>query len=975
MNGLNLRLFLSMLRMSFGALLVLVFLTEPGFGQEQSWQDGAPLFLNIAESRNVRIDSSVQLASFQGQYQELPGFQFILGGYDWKWPLDNPALGQPASEDIDYYTSRDINYYLITDADGHRVIEINPIGPDNVWEFYYQNLASDKYLKYPVSAHPFEEDLDTKYLITDKLRHRVIKVNRRSKIIEWRYGDETPGDGPNQLNNPSDAFRLPNSTRALICDQGNNRIIIVEETDWSVVWEWGTGPEGTLKVPVDVEFVPATNEVLITDQQNHRVILVDTLTKNITFEFGTGLPGSGETGLNNPTDADMLANGHIMICDSSNQRLIEVDREGNIAWQFHRPLKGLKDADRLPDNRILIIADSAGIRSWPFRLGYSSQEQVSEIHDLERNVIFDSLYLNIVNRPDTTAVRVQIRSAKQDEEITSMNWYGPTGTNDYYTNPVSKINPIHKGGLKYQFRAFLDTNDPLYTPELNGVRVTFHYFHEDTTGVVLTEEIGDSPDVIITTWDSLKISTSFPVDPLLRDNVQIEVNILNALTNQEIYDPINLSPFVGSHAFQLSGSPAWKGEGVQSIRLRATFRTSHSAVTPILRDWQVSWLTTQSSASQIDFVNSEFEPVTYYHVTDEANFNDFDSDLVHLRLIDQNLAETQASIRLVIHVKSSESGELDSVAVDLSRQANGEFLNQSGLKAIISSLFPDTGDKTLQVHDRDTLEVTYQDPQDPLDVSLARVLMIQGTRAQLRIENLSGSPVDSVALNDSVYVRILEEYDQDITLLQDTVWVEVNDARTNDFETLPLFEIRNQLGAYSSGEFLSEYGLKLVKNAAGIPGDNRLQTLPGNQIAVRYRDNFSPDPVKSIVVKMQPDSLILPFSGLYDFTIAPNPFYGNRHTRLRLRAISSISGMKLTRIEIFNLAGEKLRDISGEAVFTSTLAEDQVAFAEDWWDLLNDNGNLVSSGTYWVKFSANLLDGNGGTSQSVSVIRKLLIIR
>jgi len=974
MNRSIFRLFLPA-KLLLGVLVWQILFARPVPAQTQSWQDGVPTFENIAESRNVRIDSSIQLATFSGQFQEAAGFRFILSGYDWKWPLDNSALGQPVSEDLDYYTSRDLNFYLVADGTGHRVIEINPVGPDNVWEFYYPNPASDKYLKYPVAVYPFEEDLDTKYLITDKLRHRVLKVNRRSKIIEWRYGDETPGDGPNQLNNPSDAVRLPTSTRALICDQGNNRIIIVEESNWSVVWQYGAGSGGTLKVPVDVEFISQTNEVLITDQQNHRVILVDMSTNNITFQFGTGTAGNGTTGLNNPTDADMLPNGHIMICDSSNQRLIEVDRTGRIAWQFHRPLKGLKDADRLPDNRILIVADSAGIRSWPFRLGYSNQIMTSEIHELERNVIFDSLYLSMITRPDTTGIRVQMRSAKQDEEISTMSWYGPTGTDDYYVNPVTRINPIHKGGLKYQFRALLDTNDPLYTPELSNVRVTFHYFNEDSAGFALSQTIAAAPGVIVTNWDSLKISTLLPVDPQLRDDVQIQLNILDATTSQEIYDPINLSPFVNTHAYRLSGSPAWKGEGVQSIRLKATLRTQHSAVTPVLRDWRVSWQTTQASASQFQFVNSEFDPVTYYHVTTEANFNNFKSDFVYLHLIDPNLAQTQESIRLMIRVKSAEPGELDSVSVDLSRQPSGEFLNRSGLKVIISSLFPDPNDKTLQVHDRDTLEVVYRDPHDPTDVSIARVLIINGTRAQIRVENVAGAPVDSVALNDSVFIRILEEYDQDLTLSQDTVWVEVNDARTNDLETLPLFEVRNQLGAYASGEFLTASGLRLIQSAAGIPGDLRLQTLPGNQIAVRYRDNFSPDPVESFVVRTLRDTLIISYSGLYDFTPAPNPFYGDKHTRLRLRAICGIGAMRLNRIEIFNIAGEKLREISGNTVFSNPLAEDQAGIAEEWWDLLNESGNPVSSGTYWVKFSADLLDGSGETTQAVNVIRKLLIIR
>jgi hypothetical protein len=37
--------------------------------------------------------------------------------------------------------------------------------------------------------------------------------------------------------------------------------------------------------------------------------------------------------------------------------LIEVNAAGEIVWQFHRPLAALQDADRLPDNRHLIIND------------------------------------------------------------------------------------------------------------------------------------------------------------------------------------------------------------------------------------------------------------------------------------------------------------------------------------------------------------------------------------------------------------------------------------------------------------------------------------------------------------------------------------------------------------------------------------------------------------------------------------------
>jgi hypothetical protein len=45
-----------------------------------------------------------------------------------------------------------------------------------------------------------------------------------------------------------------------------------------------------------------------------------------------------------------------------------------------------------------------------------------------------------------------------------------------------------------------------------------------------------------------------------------------------------------------------------------------------------------------------------------------------------------------------------------------------------------------------------------------------------------------------------------------------------------------------------------------------------------------------------------------------------------------------------------------------------------WWDLKNESGQLVSSGTYWVKFSADLLNTRDQKTQAISELKKILII-
>ena len=969
MNNLTRQQFFGLNRTLIGLLIVVLFLPNILQSQIRFWQDGVPTFGKIANRQNVQIDSLIQLAQIKDFYQEGAEFRFILSGFDWQWPTE---LGQPTGEDIDFRTSQGTDLYIVTDGDGHRIIEINPVEPLVVWDFYSPNPASDYYLKYPVSTYPFEENQIKKYLITDKLKHRVIIVNRETKFIEWRYGDETPGDGPNQLNAPADAVRLPDRAQVLICDQGNNRVIIVDQTNGAIVWEWGRGIGGTLKVPVDVDYVPQTSEVLITEQNNHQVSLVSTLTNEITFQFGYGQADSLNRGLNNPTDADMLPNGHIMICDSSNQRLIEINRSGEIVWQFHRRLKGLKDADRLADNRILIISDKGEMRNLPSRLGYSSDTLYSEIHELDRNVNFDSLFLTFNIRPDTTIIRVQMRSADQDEDLSTMKWLGPTRENDFYVAAASKINPAHNGDIKYQIRAFLITTDPLYTPELTNARLTYHYFPEDSIGMVLTEPIRDSTGVIITSWDSLTFHTRLPMNPLKRNDVQIELRLLDADKKIELIDPINVSPFVATHAIRLNGNPTWRGRGVQAIQIKAKLLTSNSALSPIIKDWRVDWSTTESSASQIDFVNSEFEPVNYYHVSHDTSTLKFMNDFVRLRLFDSNLAQTTDLIQLVIQVRSGSPGERDSVVVELSRQATGEFVNRSGLKAIISNTFPDRSDKTIQCNDRDTLVVNYRDPADALDQSHARVVMIQNTRAKIRIENINAIPITEAAIGDSIHIRVVGENDQNYSPAQDTIWVELFDTESKDLKIIPLIEIADSLGRYNTGDFLSAYSVFLSVNPIGQTG---LQTLPGSRVDARYQDNYLTVPVAVASIFIQTEPVVTPFSGLYDFVIAPNPYYANQHTELKFRAYTQIGDLHLKKIEIFNVAGEKVYDIEGETIFPQGVPDQQYGESNQWWNLLNENGNPVSSGTYFIKFSASISNGTNSTSQEIGVIRKILIVR
>ncbi|HYL11639.1 MAG TPA: hypothetical protein VEV41_01295 [Terriglobales bacterium] len=217
-------------------------------------------------------------------------------------------------------------------------------------------------------------------LIADQFNNRVIEVDRRGNIV-WHFGlgptDFSPASiiGTNDAQRvgtltlmagtgtPGGQFEAPNCTNPSGCP--DNRVILVDRAG-NIVWQYGqfgvagSGPD-QLNVPVQNTWLP-NRHVLITDQANERIIEVDVATKGIVWQYGTtGVSGNGPNQLNNPNCAELLENGHILICDENNNRAIEVTRTKKIVWQFgsgdpniNEPVSGVAFASRLENGHTLI---------------------------------------------------------------------------------------------------------------------------------------------------------------------------------------------------------------------------------------------------------------------------------------------------------------------------------------------------------------------------------------------------------------------------------------------------------------------------------------------------------------------------------------------------------------------------------------------------------------------------------------------
>ena len=156
------------------------------------------------------------------------------------------------------------------------------------------------------------------------LDNRVILVNPSGHII-WQYGQfGVAGNGPDQLSTPVQNTWLPNR-HVLITDQGNGRIIEVRVADKKIVWEY----DG-LNSPNCAELLH-NGHILICDENNNQALEVTHTTPSNVVHTYTMAGGMLFTAV---AFASRLSNGHTLITDSGNARIVETDEAGNVFFQY-----------------------------------------------------------------------------------------------------------------------------------------------------------------------------------------------------------------------------------------------------------------------------------------------------------------------------------------------------------------------------------------------------------------------------------------------------------------------------------------------------------------------------------------------------------------------------------------------------------------------------------------------------------------
>jgi hypothetical protein len=299
------------------------------------------------------------------------------------------------------------------------------------------------------------------------------------------------------------------------------------------------------------------------------------------------------------------------------------------------------------------------------------------------------------------------------------------------------------------------------------------------------------------------------------------------------------------------------------------------------------------------------------------------------------------------------------------------FSTRAGIPLVFANE-PALNNRKLEVRDRDTLRVSYVDPRDNSDRSAAFAVVIQRVKGTIQIENILNAAADTLSIGERVFVRVLGETDHNLSpTARDTIFALVRDPQTSDQELLTLLEIANTgtPAIFNTGNFRSATGIRLVRE--GSPrGDGKLFTSVGNVLTASFEDEF--DLIEDFATVIDTAG-VFATDDPFILEIAPNPYRVQSGKPFKLRAATRTGEMLIRKVEIFNLAGDRITTIGeGQILFkgrpnlSARLGRVEVA---DWWSLRDNSLNAVASGTYFAKFDVLI------NSEPRSKVLKFVIVQ
>ena len=198
---------------------------------------------------------------------------------------------------------------------------------------YSQTVRSEPSIRW----HDVDRVGPDTFLVADIHADRVFVVNVTSGLVEWGwevqsdYAVTEGGAFPTDWTHLNDVELLDDG-RVMVGLRNQDTVVFVDpETGLDESWSLGTDDDhDVLNEQHNPDYIPPERggpAVLVSDSDNHRIVEY----QRVDDRWERSWEWTG-TGVNWPRDADRLPNGHTLVTDTNSNRVVEVDRAGDVVW-------------------------------------------------------------------------------------------------------------------------------------------------------------------------------------------------------------------------------------------------------------------------------------------------------------------------------------------------------------------------------------------------------------------------------------------------------------------------------------------------------------------------------------------------------------------------------------------------------------------------------------------------------------------
>ncbi len=221
-----------------------------------------------------------------------------------------------------------------------------------------------------------------KLLIADRGNNRLELVDPAG-TIDWTFPNATAPAPASGFFFPDDAFFTDHGKAILSNQEGNNTIVEISYPSGKSLWSYGhpgiaSAAAGYLHEPDDA-YKLADGHVIVADANNCRVLIISAQAQPIGQIGTTGsCIHKPPTSLGYPNGDTPLQNGNVLISEVTGSWISEYTMSGALVWTIHLPLTYPSDPQQIgPDTYIvadyakpggIVEFDRAGHILWEYRV-------------------------------------------------------------------------------------------------------------------------------------------------------------------------------------------------------------------------------------------------------------------------------------------------------------------------------------------------------------------------------------------------------------------------------------------------------------------------------------------------------------------------------------------------------------------------------------------------------------------------------